>query len=626
MSTRQRSFFDQNSKVCGLHCCWHLSYELVIQPRRHWQKNRKPDDVRRRDDTYNKPTMAAPPIAASAGTKSKLKAFHFAENFQKPATGDECKAKSDPSDKENQATVSGHTSAPGSQVDASVHPSTQKSTSKYRKDCPQTPLSRLPLADLIGSTEDPLNRAGVDITPDERVYWNHSPHSSDQMSSSATPAARRGKKRARSSSPASASQNEVSSHFASKKDLDLDPLQKALKTPQADPAIDLWNRYAINAGNLPTQNGPPLPAFAHLIDSPSPHSAANALLAKNGNALRRSLSGGFEFGTSKAKRRRINSAAVSGKGDDVFRDSGQDERDRQERSKISRVSSLVERIQETLLKARNVTGVTAPSSSSPLPERGADNMIPPWSPLRKALLEDQAVAADYTSETVVAESLHCDAIQGYTAVPPESMDTSSEYDDDDIDLDLLRDAENPPETSFATATIGPRLDTAAVEPRKPASLTEGGSEVGEAAGASYVGVGNLEEISEGALNPNNEHDEFDEFDDHNNEQFAADLEDVVAMYDIQASTECKRMEAFLGSRDCPQAPAQASAQDPAMEGSTDLSGVAQVINDVEVVSDDEFGDDIDFEQLAVEFTATQGPQTVTPSHSAVRTRSFDPSI
>lgn len=615
MSTRQKSFFDQgnNKKVCVLHDSeFSFTVLLMIQPRPYWQRNSKPDDVHRRDDSYNKPKMVATPIAASAATKSKLKAFHFAEDSKTPAVCDESIRKRDPSDKENQVTTRGHTSAPGSQVDISNQPSTQSATPKARKDCPQTPLSRLPLADLIGSTEDPLNRAGLEVTPDERVYWNHSPHSSDQMSSSATPATRRGKKRARSSSPASASQNEVSSHFATKKNLD--PLQKSLKTPQADPATDLWNRYAINAGNL--QDGPPLPAFAHLIHSPSPHSAGN-----DGSVLRRSLSGGFEFGASKAKRRRINSGARDGNGHDMLRVQAEDGHDGQESLKMSRVGSLVERIQATL-KSRNVTHAAAPSSSSPLPETGGDDMIPPLSPLRRALMADQRAAEGHPGESDVADETHNYEPSDDAVVPPKSLDSSSDYDDDEIDLEMLLNAENPSEARLATGTMHSQLNTAAVEPkRKPANLPGTGSQTSGAAKHNYVGV----RIAENdVLNPVHEQDDFDEFED-NYDELAADLEDVVAMYDTQAPSQSKQVEASSENRDYPQVSAQASADQPALKDTTVLSGNAEVFNDGELESEDEFGDDIDFEQLAVQFTPAPGPQTLTPSRSAVCSRFLNPS-
>ena len=563
--------------------------------------------------------MTAPPIAASAETKFKLKAFHFADDPQKSAASDEQKAGPDNSDKENQFVVGAGTSVVGVVVEGATQPHTQNGPSRVRRDCPQTPLSRLPLADLIGSTEDPTNRAGLELTPDERVYWNHSPHSSDNPSSSATPAPRRRNKRARSSSPASSSQKEVSSHLVSKRDLDLDQSQRALKTPQADPATDLWNRYAIGADNLPAQSGQQFPAFAHLIESPSSH-LANAILAKDGSGLRRSLSGGFEFGSSKAKRRRINNVFGAEKDDDMFSIPPKDANNKKPDPRMARVSSLVEKIQEDFLKTRSGAVGTAPSSSSPFPE-GADNMVPPLSPPREDFSASRRGPDHDMRESVMADGPDCDAAREVTGQPHKAVDTSSEYDDDDIDLDLLLSVEESADTHQAMQGSRPQSESIVMEPWRPTNLTGYGGQDHNALGLLEMGDGKFESATITRVIPDVRPDEFDGFEDDDNDKFAADLEDVVAMYDVQAGPGTGQIEAHLGSRGSPQD----AAGDVFMEDSVNIASGDGSRNEVAGGSDDEFGDYIDFEQLAVEFTATQGAQRGTPSHIAVCTRSFAPS-
>lgn len=594
-----------------------LDLSLEIQSRPYWQKKKPPDYNGNDSGVTYKPAMAAPPIAASAETKSKLKAFHFVEGPEKSTACVEEGVRQDNSDKENHSVV--RASIAGCTVDGAKQPSTENGPSKIGKDCPQTPLSRLPLADLIGSTEDPTNRAGLDVTPDERVYWNHSPHSSDQLSSSGTPALRRGNKRARSSSPASSSQKEVSLHFVSKKDDDHDPTQRILKTPQADPATDLWNRYAVGADNLPVHNGQPLPSFAHLIESPSSH-LANALLAKDVSGLRRSLSGGFEFGSSKAKRRRIHSVLGGEKDDDIFRIPTEDANNRKVDLRMSRVSSLVEKIQESFLKTRSVAGCPAPSSSSPFPE-GADNMIPPLSPPRKGLLASIKETDGHAGETAMVDMANCNTGHGIAAHPCEGGDNSSDYDDDDIDLNLLLSVEEPTNTLLITENLRPRSEPIVVDPCRPTGLIDYGAQDHDVLGLHQVEDDGLKLATTTGLIPNVQHDEFDGFDD-DNDLLAADLEDVVAMYDTQAAPENERNEAYSGSRD----PPQAAAMDVIMEDSMDITSGVGSRNEVEGVSEDEFGDDIDFEQVAVDFTATQALQRGTLSHYPVCTRSFAPSI
>jgi len=596
-----------------------LDLNVVIQPRPYWQKRKPPDNNGNDGGVSYKPAMAASPIAASAKTKSKLKAFHFMEDPQKSTVSAEVGVRQDNSDKENQSVVRASASYAGVAVEGANQPSTQNGPSRARKDCPQTPLSRLPLADLIGSTEDPTNRAGLDVTPDERVYWNHSPHSSDQLSSSATPAPRRGNKRARSSSPASSSQKEVSLHFVSKKDLDLDPTQRTLKTPQADPATDLWNRYAVGADNLPVQNGQPLPSFAHLIESPSSH-LTNALLVKDGSGLRRSLSGGFEFGNSKAKRRRINCVLRGEKDDDIFCIPTEDANNRKADPRLSRVSSLVEKIQENFLKTRSVTGRPAPSSSSPFPE-GADNMVPPLSPPRKDSSANAREVDRHLRETAVADKSDRDNAGGNPAQPSKGGDTSSDYDDDDIDLDLLLSVEEPTDTQLITESLSSRSEPMVVDPCRPTGLADYGEQDHDVLGLHQVENDGLKPATTNSLMPNVSHNEFDGFDD-DNDLFAADLEVVVAKYDTQAAPESERTEAHSGDRDV----TQAVAIDVVMEDRVNITSGGGSRNEVEGVSDDEFGDDIDFEQLAVEFTTTQGQQRGTQPHNSVCTRSFAPSI
>lgn len=591
----------------------HLS--LVLQPRPYWQKKKPPDNKGSDGGISYKPAMAAPPIAASAETKSKLKAFQFLDDPHKSKESVEVGVRPENSDKENQSVINASASVVGVIVEGVAQSSTQSGPAKIRKDCPQTPLSRLPLADLIGSTEDPINRAGLDVTPGERVYWNHSPHSSDQLSSSVTPAPRRGNKRARSSSPASSSQREVSSHFASKKDVDLDPTQKNIKTPQADPATDLWNRYAVGADNLSPQNGQPLPSFAHLIESPSSH-LANALLVKDGSGLRRSLSGGFEFGKSKSKRRRINSVLKGEKDDDVFRIPTDDLSNTKADPRISRVSSLVEKIQENFLKTRSVTGRPAPSSSSPFPE-GAEHMVPPLSPPGKYTSANSRETGRHLHETVMADTSGCDTILGLAAHPPKDGDTS-DYDDDDIDLGLLLSVEEPTDTRENSR---PQAEPIVVDTWGPTHLTEVGTPDHDGLGLHQMEENGPKSTTANSVIPDVQHDEFEGFDD-DNDLFGADLEDVVAMYDTQAAPESDRIEAYAGGRDS----TLVVANDVPMEDAADITIGDRSMNEVGGVSDDEFGDDIDFEQLAVEFTTTQVPRTDTSSQTPVCPRSFAPSI
>jgi len=238
---------------------------------------------------------------------------------------------------------------------------------------PSTPAMRLPLADLIGNAEDALRRpVQKEDSPEEQLGWI--PNSSN---SALTPGQRR--KRAHSSSPCASSQNEISNHFAMREPLDIQAMQQSLRTPHADPAADLWNRYAVSRNSDETPSGIHIPSFAHLLNDSSPHALPRTPGGSVGG-LRRWASCGMEWPTSKAKKRRTNG---------VFRDQQDDvlesrESAKQHLTKVSRVGMLVEQMQATLAQPSDKHRKDGPSSSSPLPERGVFGDGPVISPINQS--------------------------------------------------------------------------------------------------------------------------------------------------------------------------------------------------------------------------------------------------
>jgi hypothetical protein len=299
------------------------------------------------------------------------------------------------------------------------------------KQCPQTPVNRIPLAELIGNTEDAFNCDQKDTTPEDHIYWQHGPTPRSSVPSATVNSARRGKKRARSSSPASSSQNQKSTHFNVQETLDLKTLHESLKTPHHDPALDLWARYTDASLAKKDADGKPLPVFAHLMTS-SPQTP-NTTNGKD-SGLRRSISCGIEWPASKVKRRKVNQESVEGRVKDVFAASKTDIM-ASEKPKASRITLLMEKLQENSRKVPQIE-VSGPSSSSPLPDRiGLPNplVISPAPKGRAREQEDDGV--------MTTEEYH-QPMHKIFAKKDDKLDSlSSDFGDDDLALDLLEAVE-----------------------------------------------------------------------------------------------------------------------------------------------------------------------------------------
>jgi hypothetical protein len=208
------------------------------------------------------------------------------------------------------------------------------------KPLPSTPSLRLPLADLIGNAEDALRRpTPQDEVPSEEIGWIANSSHPDL-----TPRQRR--TRPQSSSPVSSSQNDASNLP------DPNLPQSAFKTPRADPAAELWTRYATarNPDDTPIEKR--IPSLAHLMNDSSPRAAPRTPGGSVGG-LRRWASCGLEWPSTRGgKRRRVNG---------IFHE--HKDQDPSVTKPLSRVGMLVEKVQESLARK------DLPSSSSPLPDK-----------------------------------------------------------------------------------------------------------------------------------------------------------------------------------------------------------------------------------------------------------------
>lgn len=280
---------------------------------------------------------------------------------------------------------------------------------------PSTPAARIALEDLIANTEDAFNCPPPAATPGDHVHWHNGPTSSD-VSASLT---QKSRKRARSSSPAS-SQLERSAHFEEQTDLsDEARPPKILRTPNNDPTQELWNRY-MNANGSRNVNLEPPPSFAHL----PPSSPMTPSTTSKDSGLRRTVSCGVEWPTSKPKRRRTDLIDSHNRTKNIFAASRREILAR-EASKSSRVSLLVEKIQESL--ARQAHAEDEPSSSSPLPEKHSQMPPSQVSPTRSP--SRLKVASQHKDQPPAASR------------KDEREDMLDEFDDDGLDMMFFEQVE-----------------------------------------------------------------------------------------------------------------------------------------------------------------------------------------
>lgn len=324
-----------------------------------------------------------PPIPASSKSKSKLEAFHFHERTAESDTIKKLDLQNREADKENRPILENSKNTDALQLMPCSQSLSQRSS---QKECPQTPVGRLPLAELIAGTND-IAHQNLNLTPVERVLWNLSPSTSQLSSSQEELMSRRGQKRARSSSPTALSETKKPKRFTlGKQPMDSFKPQKALKTPQADPASDLWSRYShANADNekaSPTRLREEI--FVELMKSSSPQTPPSHLQTKELGRLRRSISCTNDWPESVAKKRRLNHTtqhklAAAGT------NASETEHLCQSTTNISRVSVLVERMQDELSGSfKRQRRPSRPAESSPSPEKKADFQTSSQAPSNQA--------------------------------------------------------------------------------------------------------------------------------------------------------------------------------------------------------------------------------------------------
>lgn len=368
---------------------------------------------------------------------------------------------------------------------------------------PSTPGFRISLEDLIANTEDAFNCPPPAATPGDHVHWHNGPTSSDVSASLGQPT-QRSRKRARSSSPTS-SQLEKSAHFEGQADVNNTTRPtKTTRTPNNDPTQELWTRY-MNANGSKREVGETLPTFAHL----PPSSPMTPSTSSKDSGLRRTVSCGIEWPTSKPKRRKVEASDSLSRTKDIFAASRREILAR-DVPRTSRVSLLVEKIQETLAKQARTED--EPSSSSPLPDRHSQMPVSQPSPTRspsKLRPPSQLAPADQQ--------------QMQEAISDEDLMLMDEFEDDGLDLADFQEVE---ESMSQVAVSHPAT--------RPIGGFDGPQETQPAVSKGTADQVTKANIRKPSTQPHSSpkspvFDEFDEDDD----TFTTELESLVAKVDSQ---------------------------------------------------------------------------------------------
>lgn len=556
------------------------------------------------------------PIAPSSQTKSKLGAFRFEESDNQAKDTSDCGSLDGSND-----TGKENTTAAEEQDKRSLSQRTpqfsQKSNGKDMRECPQTPVGRLPLAELIASGED-MNKHLPNLTPSERVLWYHSQqHEGQNISRGANIR----KKRRHSSSPLSSSQNEISNHLDSgNPSLDLQKLQKSLKTPQADLASDLWSRYSSRPSpntDKPSPIGLAGPSFAMYS---SPQTPVKHL------ALQRSISCGLEWPTSAAKRRKCNQKAEVG---GTTPNAGDEHKNM---SKMARVSLLVDEIQSTLTKPGipEDAKFAGPPSSSPFTEA---NDISAPSALRPRQLSQFSRGYVSSAPAAIPHKVlyqSSNLLVNPLARVKKSQGVFSDFDDNDFGLEILQSIDE--EKRGCHISKDARLESnQPPSPHNPPGVcfSDGQKE----RDFTFQPTTPRKAISSPLSRPKTgwDSDEFDEFDD----AYAADLEDAAAMYDLQPQD--KEHQDFH-QKAAKLAPDTKSPYRSQMRSSQEDSGIRRgpsvrnnkdkaVYGEISDDDGDEFGGGLEFEHIIAECErASQQEKAGSQPQSSVRTKRFGLSL
>ncbi|KAK3292585.1 DNA replication factor Dna2-domain-containing protein [Chaetomium fimeti] len=333
---------------------------------------KRPQWQRSKSNPAPRTIVPPPPFPVSTKTKTKLQAFQF-ETL---------------SDADLDTATSKHTSppAPDKVINA------------------VTPAGRTAWQDLLSKPEAPKD--DENLSPGERILWRND-HNADHPVAMSPLIPRKGRKRARSSSPISSpASKHATPAVGSKK------LARVLKTPRADPATELWDRFSVPGANA-SPSGLTNPLLAQLMVSSSPR-------LKDGGALgsERPLRKAISCGAHWPKRRKVERLDAD-MGDIATAKTQPD-------SKSSMVSALLETVNGEIKSKSTQLKPPSPQKRSPLRESPTVQRPIRQSPSRRP--QGSSPLAKKSTGVRTEES---------DAGIPFGDKASSDYGDDDFDDETL---------------------------------------------------------------------------------------------------------------------------------------------------------------------------------------------
>jgi DNA replication ATP-dependent helicase Dna2 len=349
-----------------------------------------------------------------------------------------------------------------------------------------TPVTRLDWSDLL----EPYSQVEEDsnISPNEKLLWNNK-QDPNAFATISPMMPRKGRKRARSSSPISS----PSADRIATPTVNVKKLAKALKLPYPDPTLELWDRYSLNGqGGQSPATGVANPILAQLMVSSSPRPSKNHQIDQEN--LRRAASCGFHW----PKRRRMEKSKSGSQ-------SSAGQRELEAASKSSLVTALLDSVTSSIhdqsqdddtevggmdspsLKKRQIVpqNDNTPSRKSkgrlPSPtvsDYGDDDLDDDFLILEETLLASQATQATQASQTTEyvapAKGSTETAIkeEGNKLKKNPAEDEFDDFDDDDFDGadDLLADL--APKTPVPVKMMTPRIIKTSPRKKTPQKLAD----------------------------------------------------------------------------------------------------------------------------------------------------------
>ncbi|GAB1315955.1 DNA replication endonuclease-helicase Dna2 [Madurella fahalii] len=338
--------------------------------------SRRPQWQRSRSNPTPQTAVPKPPLPVSATTKNKLLAFQF-----------------EPS-----------TAAGALDADSTSNQASPPAADKAK--VAMTPANRPAWQDMLRKPDVPDQ--DQENSPSERLLWCSNYIENPHVAISPL-LPRKGRKRARSSSPISSPASKRTTPA-----IDTKKLAQVLKTPRADPALELWDRFSL-PGKDASPSGLTNPLLAQLLFSSSPRPPKDASGPGSDRSLRKSISCGSHW----PKRRKIE-RADSDRGDTAGRDSLTD-------SKSFMVSALLETVDGEIKKSKSAGPMAHQQPKSPSPTRAKTPDPARQSPVR----------LQSGSSPLAQKSSRANPEANSIAKIASGAKASSDYGDDDFDDDTF---------------------------------------------------------------------------------------------------------------------------------------------------------------------------------------------